>query len=107
MIKLVCLINRPAGIAQQEFHKWWLGHHAKVAARLPGLRRYTISLTVPQPTKDCLFDGVAELWFDTVAAMAAAFDSPEGQECAREDREFIGNRVALITEEHVIVELVE
>ncbi|MGH7343245.1 MAG: hypothetical protein ACREKH_22380 [Candidatus Rokuibacteriota bacterium] len=46
---------------------------------------------------------MAELWFDSEAAMEAAFQSEPGQECAREDRELIGRRVAFVTREHVIL----
>lgn len=102
MVKLVCLINRPHGMTHGAFRAWWLGHHAHVAARLPGLRRYTISVAQDMAGAPAAYDGVAELWFDDVAAMDAAFASEEGQRCAREDRELIGRRTVLLTEEHVI-----
>src|SRR3954454_175368 len=101
MLKLVCLINRPEGVAPEEFKAWWLGHHAEVAARLPGLLRYTISTALQG--EEASLDGVAELWFSDRAAMDAAFASAEGEACQREDRELIGGRVAVLTEEHVIV----
>jgi uncharacterized protein (TIGR02118 family) len=100
MVKLICLINRPETLTADAFRQWWLGHHAHVAARLPGLRRYTIN--VARGT-DGPYDGVAELWFDDEDALSRAFDSDEGRECAREDRELIRGRVAFLTEEHVIV----
>ena len=100
MVKLVCLINRPEGASAEQFRGWWLGHHAAVAAKLPGLLRYTISTAV---RPDAPYDGVAELWFADEPTMEAAFASAEGIECAREDRELIGRRTALLTEEHVIV----
>lgn len=103
MIKLVCLIERPKGVTRDEFRAWWLGHHSTVAARLPGLRRYTISVSEGSPQNEPPCDGVAELWFDSEAAMEAAFQSERGQECAREDRELIGRRIAFVTREHVIL----
>jgi uncharacterized protein (TIGR02118 family) len=103
MIKLVCLINRPEGVSSAVFREWWLGHHVKVAARLPGLRRYIVSIAEPDEGGEPPYDGVAELWFDSAKAMQAAFDSEDGQECAREDREFIGRRLAFITAEHVVI----
>jgi hypothetical protein len=71
-----------------------------VAARLPGLLRYTIS--IPLPGEDCPGDGIAELWFADREAMNEAFASPEGLDCQREDRELIGTRHAFLMEEHVI-----
>ncbi|MHC2635166.1 uncharacterized protein (TIGR02118 family) [Bradyrhizobium liaoningense] len=101
MIKLICLIQRPDDCGRAEFREWWLGHHATVAAKLPGLRKYTISIT--ENRESVSYDGVAELWFDDVQAMEAAFASPQGQECAREDVDLIGHRVAFVTHEHEIL----
>lgn len=102
MIKLVCLINRPAHVSRQEFRDWWLGHHAPLAARLPGLRRYVISLSEDDGGVEAPHDGVAELWFDGRSEMEAAFASAEGEEVSREDRDSIGARIAFVTTEHVV-----
>lgn len=103
MLKLVCLINRPVGMPVEDFRRWWLGHHAAVAAQLPGLTRYTISTSLPSAESEAPFDGVAELWFPDEATMDAAFTSPQGLACAREDRDLIGARCAFLTEEHIIL----
>jgi uncharacterized protein (TIGR02118 family) len=104
MVKLICLIHRPEGQSKEGFQRWWLDHHARVAAALPGLRRYTISTTpLDREGESAPFDGVAELWFDSEDAMEAAFASEQGQACAREDRELIGRRIAFLTQEHVII----
>lgn len=103
-IKLICLITRPDGQDRAAFLDWWLGHHARVAARLPGLKRYTINVVDrTDDNGDAPFDGVAELWFTDAGAMAAAFASPQGRLCADEDRHLLGGRIALVTREHPIV----
>jgi uncharacterized protein (TIGR02118 family) len=103
MIKLVCLIWRPDQMARDQFIEWWLQQHSQVAARLPGLRRYVISIAQPRSDEVLPFDGLAELWFDDEASMETAFSSLEGQAVAREDRELIGRRVAVITTENEIL----
>lgn len=103
MIKLVCLINRPESQSAESFRQWWLGHHSRVAAQLPGLLRYTISTAIPEDDGEPRYDGVAELWFESREAMEAAFSSEEGARCSHEDRAFIGRRLAFLTEEHVIL----
>jgi len=104
MIKLVCLIGRPETVSHDAFVQWWLGHHAKVAGQLPGLRHYIISVAPEQDSGQVPpFDGVAELWFDSPEAMNLAFASEKGKECAREDRQLIGRRIAFVTEEHIII----
>lgn len=104
MIKLVCLIQRPAHQSKEAFKAWWLGHHAQIAARLPGLRRYVISTSLlDENGQEAPYDGVAELWFEDRSAMEEAFASPAGRECAREDAELIGSRIAFLTEEHAVI----
>jgi hypothetical protein len=62
--------------------------------------RYHINLAT---TPDQVFDGVAEVWFESRAAMEAVFDTPEGQ-YAREGATATASSIAiLMTEEHVIV----
>jgi uncharacterized protein (TIGR02118 family) len=103
MIKLICLINRPSDKTAEEFKHWWLNHHAAVAAKLPNLRHYSISTTIPDANHQMLFDGVAELYFDSHEDMEAAFASEQGQACSKEDVEMIGKRIAFVTEEHLII----
>jgi uncharacterized protein (TIGR02118 family) len=82
MQRVVIYLKRRADLPQSVFFDWWLGQHRALAERLPGLRRYTISLAAE--AQDGPFDGVAELWFDDLAAADAAFASPAGQ-AARAD----------------------
>jgi len=104
MVKLICLINRPQSVSKEKFKEWWLEHHSKVAAKLPNLRRYTISTTQIKPEEaDSPFDGVAELWFDSHEAMQESFASKEGQEVSREDKEFIERRIVFVTKEYIIL----
>lgn len=102
-VKLICVVSRPPGQSGAQFRRWWLGHHAQLAAQLPGLQRYTISLAEEAEDGGAApCDGVAELWFEDREAMRAAFDSEVGRRCAAEDANDIGRRLAFVTAEHVI-----
>jgi uncharacterized protein (TIGR02118 family) len=82
MQRVVIYLKRRTDLPQPPFFDWWLGQHRALAERLPGLRRYIISLAAD--AQECPFDGMAELWFDDLAAADAAFASPAGQ-AARAD----------------------
>ena len=75
MIKSVSLLTRRAGLSHEEFVKHWLEVHASLAHAVPGLRRYVQSHIVGErtrpdiPTTDVEVDGIAETWYDDLAAM--------------------------------------
>ena len=84
MHRVLFFLKRRADLDRPAFHRWWLEQHRPLAAKLPGLRRYVISLAVD--ADDQPFDGAAELWFDDQAAEQAAFASEAGR-AARADRQ--------------------
>lgn len=82
MVKLVFCLRRTSDLSREEFQRYWRDEHAALVRRhadVLGIRRYVqlhslddaISLAVagsrgsPEP-----FDGVAELWFDDLDAIA-------------------------------------
>jgi uncharacterized protein (TIGR02118 family) len=102
MVKLVSLMKRKEGMSREEFARWALHDHAPIGKRLPGIRQYRISLLrTDQPETD--FDGVFELWFDTLEALQDALDSPVGSEAREDAMAHASKRVHLRTEEHFIV----
>ena len=108
MVKLIYCISKKPELSVEEFQSYWRNTHAPIAARIPGLRRYVQCHVVPalygreqQPP----FDGAAELWFDDLAAMRAAMQSPEVRAAVEDEKNFIDHtRVAsFVTEEKPIV----
>jgi len=91
MIKLVFCLHRLPQLSREEFQRYWFERHAPLvrshAAALK-IRRYVQTHTGEQPLNDALqasrggpeaYDGVAELWWDSAEALAAATATPEGQ----------------------------
>lgn len=72
----------PTPADQAAFDQHYRDVHVPLAKKLPGLRQYTVSRNaIPvQGTED--FHLVAELDWDDMGAMQAAFASPEGQATA-------------------------
>jgi uncharacterized protein (TIGR02118 family) len=102
MAKLISLIKRKEGMSREEFARWALEEHAPIGRRMPGIRQYRMSVLRPdQPEAD--FDGVFELWFDSVEALEAAFASEVGTEARDDAIAHASVRKHLRTEEHIIV----
>lgn len=102
VIKLVAMLRRPFGISREEFQRWWLEEHVPKVREYPGLRKYVVSLAVPSGLGEPIFDGIAELWFDDLAAAEQAVASPEavvGHNHALANTEI---EIRLLAEEHVI-----
>ena len=97
MIRLVFLLRRRAGLSLTEFQdRWRLDHGPLVASHQTrlGVLRYTQSHRLDDPVNDALararggmeepYDGVAELWWESEGALAAASGSEEGRRAGAE-----------------------
>jgi uncharacterized protein (TIGR02118 family) len=106
MIKLVYCITRRPGMTLEEFSRYWREVHGPIGRRIPGLRRLVQSHAVLHPPDLGRpgFDGMAELWFDDLAALEAARRSSEWRASSADEAYFIdGTRTAIfVTEEQEI-----
>jgi uncharacterized protein (TIGR02118 family) len=107
MIKLVYCISKNPGLRDEEFFRYWENVHGPIGARIPGLRKFVQSrrLIVPGDAHRPDYDGMAELWFDDMAALLAARQSPEWKASTEDEANFIDhNKVAyFVSEEHVVL----
>ena len=108
VIKVVYCITKRPDLSDQAFFAYWKNVHGPLGARIPGLRRLVQSqrLTVPGDTHPPDYDGVAELWFDDVAALLAARQSPEWKAATDDEINFIDHsEVAyFVSQEHVVLD---
>ena len=109
MVKMiVCAVRKP-GMEHTEFDRYWRHQHAAVIKSVPEftrhVRRYVQCHLAAQDTpflKAGGYDGVAELWFDDVAAMNTAFNEPRYLEVIRSDElKFVDmeRTVSMVTDE--------
>ncbi len=119
---MVFCLRRLPGLDAQEFSRYWREEHAALFAGFAQtlrVRRYTQSHRLPSRVNDALrsyrgapdgYDGVAEVWFDSLQDLLEALGSPEGQAAAEalveDEKRFIdhANSPIWIAEE-VVVEL--
>jgi uncharacterized protein (TIGR02118 family) len=108
MIKLVYCISKKAGLADEEFFRYWESVHGPIGGRIPGLRKLVQShrVTVPGDNHLADFDGMAELWFDDLEALLAARLSPEWKASTEDEANFVDHdRVAyFVSDERIILD---
>lgn len=104
MIKLIALLKRKPGLSMEEFKHRWVVEHTKLSAKLPGLIDYRINIATPEQelTGELPYDGTAELWFESVAAMQESFASDIGKAAGADADQFADVRIHIYTEEHII-----
>jgi uncharacterized protein (TIGR02118 family) len=121
MVKLVFCLTRLPQLSREEFQRYWRERHGPLvreSAKALGIRRYVQVHTRETPLNEALrrgrggpeaYDGVAELWFDSLDALAAAGATPEGRAAGRrlveDERAFIdlARSPVIVAEEHEIV----
>jgi len=94
-------------VSREEFARRWVREHTKLSTKLPGLRGYRINIaTSRQPGGtgvEPIYDGTAELWWDDVEAMEAAFATELGRRAGEDADQFAEVRIHLYTTEHTIM----
>ena len=122
MIKIVFCLRRLPSRSSEEFYRYWLENHGPLVrshAATLRIRRYTQGHTFSDPRVDpavdargCrlpAFDGVAELWWDSVEDLVEASSSRAGLGAGRalleDERRFIDlpNSSLFFVREHEIV----
>ena len=79
MLNCIFMVVRKPGLDHRDFFDHWLNEHSKLAAQLPGLRRYIQSHVVLEylARGTMTHDGWSELWFDDFWSFQHATQSPE------------------------------
>ena len=124
MIKLTFCLRRRPDLSREEFQRYWLETHAplvKARAEAIGVRRYVQCHTADLPGLHAAFqarnggspepyDGVAELWFDSIEAMTGGVPDADAAAAAaaellEDERNFIDlpSSPIWLGEEHEIV----
>jgi uncharacterized protein (TIGR02118 family) len=95
MIKLTFCLRRLPHLSRAEFQAYWFDRHGPLVASVAEvlqIRRYVQTHSLPAEASAPLgasrgapedYDGVAELWFDSLEALAANGQRPEAQEASR------------------------
>jgi uncharacterized protein (TIGR02118 family) len=108
MVKVLTFIKRKPGLTVEDFQRYWLTRHPAVVTRLPGVRRYVQSHTLPASYRkgEPAWDGIAEVWADDTDALRAMTRSAANADVQADEAQFIDRTTMglIVTEDHVVVE---
>lgn len=120
MVKFVMCCTRNPKMSRAEFQDYWKNSHGPFFMKFVDVHKaskYVQSLTIDTPINQGLidsrgmrqeYDGVAEVYFDSVEAFMTAMSSEEGQKLGAElltdENKFIDHSksTAFFVEEHVV-----
>ena len=77
--KRIGLVQRKKTLTREQFEARWLGTHANLCTKLPGMRRYSMNLIEPGRFPNFPYDSFSELWCDSEADLKAALERAEGR----------------------------
>jgi uncharacterized protein (TIGR02118 family) len=104
MIKRVSLVRRKPDWTHEAFIAHWMGPHADIVKQLPGLRGLRFGPVLRWTPEASSWDGIGELWFDSIEAADAAFASEPCASLLKADRAlFLGEGQSAFVEEHTAV----
>jgi uncharacterized protein (TIGR02118 family) len=95
MIKFVYCVRRHPRLSPQEFRKYWIENHGPLVRKhAPTLRaiKYVQSHTIDTPINliaqqtrgaKVPYDGITEVWWNSLEDLMAAISTPEGLEANR------------------------
>jgi len=106
MVKALSYFRRRPELTVEAFQDYWRSKHPEVVTRLPGIRGYVQSHTLPSGYRKArpLYDGIAEVWFEDGKAMHALRGSREMAAVEADEVRFIDRATTRViaTDEHVI-----
>ena len=122
IVKLIFCLRRLPSLSPEAFRRYWLEQHGPLVrshADALNIRRYVQSHGFEVPggfpaatARGCAvpaYDGVAELWWDSMESMAAPGTTPEGRAAGRalleDERKFLDlpNCTLFVSEEQEVI----
>lgn len=123
MIKLSYCLRRLPALSREAFQDYWLNRHAPLVKRhaaVLGIRRYSQVHALEEAVNGHvramrggteIYDGIAELWFESLEALNAERMTPEAQAASmallEDERKFIDvdrSPIWVSVEHHIITE---
>jgi uncharacterized protein (TIGR02118 family) len=80
MLKFMVVIYRKPELSAAEFRRHLQEVHGPLAMKLPGLQKYVQNFASDDSKRESPgWDAIVELYFESWAAMEAAWESPQGK----------------------------
>lgn len=99
-VKRLGLVVKKEGMSHEDFVAHWMGTHAGLCKKIPGLLRYSVNLVDRARFPDFGYDGFSELWFPSEEALNASLSSPEGRTLLADLPNFVQRIEPIISHEY-------
>jgi uncharacterized protein (TIGR02118 family) len=104
VIKRVSLVRRRDGLTHEEFVAHWTGPHAEIVRALPGVRGLRFGDVQAWSPPEAAWDGVGEVWFDSIEDAEAAFAAePHHSRLVADRKLFLGEAQSCFVVEQTAV----
>ncbi len=94
LLKVSCLLTRRSNLTHEQFFRYWTEKHTPMLAKpdptAPKVYRYVQLQPIPETVprlKTAPYDGVAEVWFESIEDAAAMFTSEHYNTVVAKDEE--------------------
>lgn len=114
-VRYLAFLSRRDTMSKADFDAYWLEEHVPLALKTPGLRGYRASVGVCSANGDSIlkdvpdapqFDGVVEMWFDSVEAFDESFRDPFWDELRNDYyQRFAMGRIQMLIRSHLVFDL--
>ena len=103
MVKLIAFLKKRADITFEQFLEHWTKVHGPLAVEnLPGMKKYVQNPALRPRVGQ--YDGVSEVWFDTMSDLKGAFDSPQSLKIKEDEKVFLEKVDWMIVTENTVLE---
>ena len=104
MIKRISFLRRKEGMSREDFFAHWTGPHADIVRRMPGLRGLRCGRVQSWTPEEAAWDGVGEIWFDSVEDALKAFATEPYKSLLAADRPKFTREIqsCFVTEQTVV-----
>lgn len=109
-LKVVRIVYRRRDLTSAQFKEYWLQNHSRLkgnAIGSPGVQRIVASFAIPEAGRNPDFDGMVEIYFDSIENVRAMFGGNVPNIMRRDEENFVqmdAPALRVVTEEYVIAE---
>jgi uncharacterized protein (TIGR02118 family) len=108
-VKVIGFVKKRDDMTRRQFRDYWLNEHGKLACKSlenNPVRRIVASFVTEELVGETPFDGMVELYFDSLEDMRAQWSGPQDEIMREDEGNFCdpGYRVFALTEEYRIAE---
>ena len=101
-LKVVALVKKRPELNRDEFVRLWVDEHTRVSVPL-GMSPYRINIVTDTPDgREPVYDGSAEMYWPSRAALDAALGSDQGMLAGTDTERFASEVTLLIVDEHEV-----